>query len=144
MAGVTPFNNAFGAGVYPKKYGPFSDGAGCNLYYFDPASDDRLDFGTAFTGNFKANIATLNGVVGLNANLAGLTLANSPEDSRDDASLLVWNQVDINVSAMDGICDNTFEGVVANYAKDDAWYDVNMGPLISPPPPCRNWRLRMV
>lgn len=99
----------------------------CNIYYFKPADADRLDFASAFTGNFKANIATFNGVAGLDSNLSGLTLINSPEAARADASLIVWNKVDTAVTAMAGICDNTFDGVIANYAKDDVWFDVGMG-----------------
>lgn len=98
----------------------------CNVYYFKPLDADRLDFDTTFTGNFKANIATFNGNTGVNSQITTV-LVNSPEEARTDASLLVWNQVDLGVTDMDGICDGTFDGVIPSYAKDDVWFNVNMG-----------------
>lgn len=119
--------------VHKTLVGGSGGGADCWLYYFKPLDPDRLDFNTAFTGNFKANIATFNGVTGLDSNLSGLTLTNSPEAARTDASLLVWNKVDLSVTAMGYIVDDTFDGAVPNYAKDDVWYDIDMGKPSVPP-----------
>lgn len=121
--------------VHKTLVGGSGGGADCWLYYFKPLDPDRLDFNTAFTGNFKANIATFNGVTGLDSNLSGLTLTNSPEAARTDASLLVWNKVDLSVTAMGYIVDDTFDGVVANYAKDNVWFNVDMGAVVVPPDP---------
>lgn len=107
--------------------GDITGGSGvtkCNLYQFKSTNSDRFDFTVDFTGNLKAIIAGTSSA-GIHPNLlAGVQ--GTWQDSTD-LDNLVWNQLEIEATAIGYLADNTFNGVVASYAKDDVWFDVDMG-----------------
>lgn len=116
---------AFPAGVGFKSrvgFTPFS-GDLCNVYVFTNANTDRLDFAAPFTGNLKILIGGTS-TTGINPALPTTGWVNSPDLNPDT---LIYNEIESNVTALDYIVDETFNGIVYAYAKDDVWYYVNMG-----------------
>jgi hypothetical protein len=96
----------------------------CNVYIFKSTDADQLDLATPFTGNLKVIVAGL-AVTGLHPDIiAGLT---SAWVDSTDLTNPVWNYAEISAVSLAYIVDNTFDGIVASYAKDDVWFSVDMG-----------------
>jgi hypothetical protein len=128
MAGSQPFDPSqlltLVSGSRPN-YLRLGGGSLCNAYLFDGSEADLLTLGAPFTGNLKVIIIAAS-ETGVNpaivAGRQGVFVA-----STDPLVDMKQNQYEIDtVSFAGSIVDNTFTGRVA-YAKDDVWYDINMG-----------------
>lgn len=129
MAGVTPFNFSFGAGVYPIKYGPFAGECFEDFYYFDPAKQSSLTLDVPFTGELTLLFSTFQGTQGLPSEYSGETVVNAPPEAKLDATLYedTGNQITKTVTALTQVIAANFDGVLWAYALDGVWYYVNQG-----------------
>ena len=106
-------------------------GASCNVYYFQSTNSDSLQLGSPFTGNLKVIIAAT-AETGLHPDIiAGRQGAFVA--SADPVNDPQWVQYEIEAVAIDWLLDTVFNGVVT-YAKDNLWYQLDMGVPIEPPP----------
>jgi hypothetical protein len=128
MAGSQPFDPSqlltLVSGSRPN-YLRLGGGSLCNAYLFDGSEADLLTLGAPFTGNLKVIIIAAS-ETGVNpaivAGRQGVFVA-----STDPLIDMQQNQYEIDTVSFAGpIVDNTFTGRVA-YAKDDVWYDIDMG-----------------
>lgn len=109
----------------PKEWWDYYGVVGtCNVYVFNSATTDSLQLGSAFTGNLKIVVAGL-AVTGLHPEIQTGLL--DPWQDSTDLTNPIWNFAEITASALTYLVDQTFDGIVASYAKDDVWYEVNMG-----------------
>lgn len=126
MAGVTPFNFEYGAGLFPVKFGPFSGSRLCDVYLFDGADPDYHSFTPAYSG-FLQVIVIAASETGLHADvIAGRQGVFVP--STDPLVDMQQNQYELAaVVSLAGIVDATFSGRIA-YSKDGVvWYDLDIG-----------------
>lgn len=132
MAGVTPFNFNFGAGVYPIKYGQFAGECFEDFYYFDPAKPSNLTLDAPFTGVLTLLFSTFQGAQGLPSEFANETVTNAPIGAKDDSSLYdgTGNQITKTVTNLTQVIAANFDGVLWAYALDGVWYYVNQGALV--------------
>lgn len=129
MAGVTPLNFSFGAGVYPIKYGSFAGECFEDFYYFDPAKPSNLTLDAPFTGVLTLLFSTFQGAQGLPSEFANETVTNAPIGAKSDSSLYAGtgNQITKTVTNLTQVIAANFDGVLWAYALDGVWYYVNQG-----------------
>lgn len=96
----------------------------CNFYTFKSTDTDSLQLGAPFTGNLKVLIKAP-AETGLNpALIAG----------RQGAFIAdTWMQYEIEAVAITNIVDQSFNGAIGRYAKNDEWFELNMGKPSVPP-----------
>ncbi len=89
-----------------------------DVYRFNGADLDFLEFGTPFTGNFKIILAGTSDT-GVHADILD-GLLDTWVDSRISAPH--WNYSEVAVTEMTGPVSASFNGIILKYAKDDVWY----------------------
>ena len=97
----------------------------CNIYLFTSDNDDSFQFGESFSGEFKLILAATS-ETGLHPDI----IAGREGDfvvSTDLINDAQWNQYSLTAIDLAYIVDSSFNGVIGGYAKDDAWFSVNMG-----------------
>lgn len=103
----------------------FGEVSGCNLYLFSSGNADSLQLGSAFTGNLKVQTKAL-AETGLHPDIIA---------GRQGAFIAdTWMQYEIEAVSLTYVVDATFNGRVA-YAKNDVWFNVDMGAVVVPPDP---------
>lgn len=129
---INPLIYGLITGLIKPLIGSGGDSA-CNVYLFSSANSDSLEI-ESFTGNLKVMIAAPS-----EAGINPAIIAGRQGDfvaSADPVNEPTVVQYEINATNVTQIVDNTFNGVVYGYAKDNTWYKVDMGsdsvPLISP------------
>ena len=96
-------------------------------YLFSSSNTDKLTLGSPFTGNIKVILAAAaTAITGIHPDIsAGIQGAFVP--STDPVGAPNWNQFEADVTAIDYLVDETFDGVVGVYGKDDVFFSVDMG-----------------
>ena len=98
----------------------------CNVYLFSSSNTDSLQLGSTFTGNLKVLIAATS-EVGIHTDI----IAGRQGDfivSTNPVGHPQWVQYEIEATAIAYLVDATYDGVIT-YAKDDVWYQLDMGVL---------------
>ena len=115
----------------PCEWWAYYGGAGkCTVYYFQSTNSDSLQLGSPFTGNLKV-IITATAETGLHPDI----IAGRQGAFVVSADLVLdpqWVQYEIEAVAITYIADATFNGVIT-YAKDNVWYQLDMGVPSTPP-----------
>ena len=111
----------------------YSGGGGkCTVYLFSSSNTDSLQLGSPFTGNLKVQIAAT-AETGLHYDIiAGRQGAFVAAVDPVNATESEWVQYEIEAVAIEWLLDTTFDGVIT-YAKDDVWYQLDMGAPSDPP-----------
>ena len=103
----------------------------CNVYLFSSLNTDSLQLGSPFTGNLKVQIAAT-AETGLHPDIIagrqGTFVA-----SADPVNEPIWVQYEISAVAIPWLVNTVYNGRIA-YAKDNVWYQLDMGVPNTPPP----------
>ena len=97
-----------------------------NVYTFLDTNNDSLDIFTPYTGDTVISISGT-GTTGINPDLLGDPFVNSPASMLTDPNDAIINILTANVASLSYIVDQTFNGIVYSYSKDEVFIPVNMG-----------------
>jgi hypothetical protein len=101
---------------------------GCSVYLFSSTDPDKLTLTTLFTGTIQVMIRST-AETGINPVIvSGRQGAFVP--NLDPVNNATHTQYEIEAVGLTYIVDETFNGVVVGYAKDDVWTYINTGPYV--------------
>lgn len=91
-------------------------------YMFSSTAPDYLAFSTPFTGNIKVMLAAP-ASTGIHVDvISGIKGIFTP--SMDPLTSPKWVKLESNVTSLEYIVDDTFNGVVGAFALNDVWYSI--------------------
>ncbi len=99
-----------------------------DVYRFHSTDADFLEFGKPFTGVLKIILAGTSSA-GVAPDIMSWLL--SPWEDSVNLNKPKWNSAEVSVVNFTVPVDNTFNGLVLKYAKDDVWYTPDRNGVIT-------------